>query len=615
MNKDTNDNEDTATSTDGLGQPEAPTTPLDDQEKAIADWESAVNAKNAVILKREEWVTSREEAILRRENAADVRDRTANDREDTADDREDNADSSEYIAAARDGVADIRDGTADQRENSLVMRESRATVREKEIRTEEALKAASNHLIIMLQRANAHLVSVSIEAHKMTEQVKLAKDQLAYLAHHDVLTDLPNRILLLDRLNSAIELAGRKGWQLALMYLDLDRFKHINDSLGHVIGDKLLQSVAERLLGCARHSDTISRQGGDEFVVLLPFIEQKEDAALCAQKLIEALKLPHHITSHDIHVNVSIGISIYPGDGLDAETLMKNADTAMFCAKEDRGNKFKFFEAEMNARAVHRHSIEASLHFALKRHEFVLYFQPKIELNSGMIVGVEALIRWQHPELGLVLPKQFVAIAEDCGLILPIGRWVLREACLQAQAWKQAGLPPITVSVNTSALEFHDTDFMKNITAILNETGLEPCYLELELTENVLMQDAEYANPVLQTLSELGVKLAIDDFGIGYSSLSYLKQFPINTLKIDQSFVQKMIGNPSDAGIVSAVINLGKTLNLRVIAEGVETPEQQAFLVARQCDEAQGYLLGRPMVAESFAELLQTGMQPSSPVL
>lgn len=594
--------------TDGLSQPEATSTPLADQEQAISDWENAVNAKNAAILKREEWVTSREEAILLRENAADVREGTADDREDTANVREGNADASENIAAARDGVADIRDGTANERENDLAMRETRATIREREILAEETLKAASNHLIIMLQKANAHLVTVSIEAHKMAEQVKIAKDQLAYLAHHDVLTDLPNRILLLDRLNSAIELAGRKGWQLALLFLDLDRFKYVNDSLGHVVGDKLLQSVAKRLLGCVRHSDTISRQGGDEFVVLLPFIEHREDAAQCAQKLIEALKLPHHISGHDIHVNVSIGISIFPDDGQDADTLMKNADTAMFCAKENRCNKFKFFEAEMNALAVHRHSIETSLHFALKRQEFVLYFQPKIELNSGLIVGVEALIRWQHPELGLVLPKQFVAIAEDCGLILPIGRWVLREACLQAQAWKQAGLPPITVSVNTSALEFHDTDFTKNISAILDETGLEPCYLELELTENVLMQDAEFANPVLQTLSELGVKLAIDDFGMGYSSLSYLKQFPINTLKIDQSFVQKMIGNPSDASIVSAVINLGKTLNLRVIAEGVETPEQQAFLVARQCDEAQGYYLGRPMVAESFAVLLQSGV-------
>lgn len=600
MTINTNEN-DTDISSYELDAKAVPVKPLMEQENAAMD-------KKTSVLKREESVTSREEAILLREHAADIREKTANDREDIADDRDENADASENTATVRDGVADIREDTADKREESIFMRESHAALREKEILVEDTLKAASNHLIIMLQQANAHLVTVSIEAQKMAEQVKVAKDQLAYLAHHDVLTDLPNRILLLDRLNSAIELAGRKGWQLALMFLDLDRFKHINDSLGHVVGDKLLQSVAQRLLGCARHSDTISRQGGDEFVVLLPVIEHTEDAAQCAQKLIAALKLPHHIAGHDIHVNVSIGISIYPDDAHDAETLMKNADTAMFCAKENKRNKFKFFEPEMNARAVQRHSIEASLHFALERQEFVLYFQPKIDLRSNMIVGVEALIRWQHPERGLMLPKQFIAIAEDCGLILPIGRWVLREACLQAQTWQQAGLPTITISVNTSAFEFHDIDFIKNLQVILEETGLEPCCLELELTENVLMQDAEFADPVLNSLSELGIKLAIDDFGIGYSSLSYLKQFPINTLKIDQSFVHKMIGNPNDASIVSAVINLGKTLKLRVIAEGVETPEQQAFLVARHCDEAQGYYLGRPMVAESFATLLQSGI-------
>lgn len=580
--------------TDDPAQPEVPAKSLTEQEKVVAPREVEVIAQKSSVLKREESISSREEAIKIREHAADV--------------REVNANSGKNIAAARDGVANILEGTADKREENIFLREMNVNLREKEILAEETLKATSNHLISMLQQANAHLVTVSIEAHKMAEQVKVAKDQLAYLAHHDTLTDLPNRLLLLDRLNSAIELAGRKGWQLALMFLDLDRFKHINDSLGHNIGDKLLQSVAQRLLSSARHSDTISRQGGDEFVVLLPFIEQREDAALCAQKLIAALKLPHQIIGHVIHVNASIGISIYPDDGQDSETLMKNADTAMFCAKENKRNKFKFFEPEMNARAVQRHSIEASLHLALERQEFRLYYQPKIELNSGMIVGVEVLIRWQHPELGLMLPKQFVAIAEDCGLILPIGRWVLRKACLQAQAWKQAGLPPITVSVNTSALEFHDLDFINNISLILEETGLEPCYLELELTENVLMQDAEFSDPVLKSLSDLGVKLALDDFGIGYSSLSYLKQFPINTLKIDQSFVHKMIGNPNDASIVSAVINLGKTLKLRVIAEGVETPEQQAFLIEQHCDEAQGYYLGRPMVAESFAALLQTGI-------
>ncbi|MBK8817290.1 MAG: EAL domain-containing protein [Methylococcaceae bacterium] len=599
------DKDNTAASSNKSDASVAPVKPLMNQENALMEDKPSV-------LNREESVSFREEAILLREHAADIREKTVNDREDSVDDRDENSSTvRDGVANIREDTADAREDAADKREESIFMRESHADLREKEILAEETLKAASNHLIIMLQQANAHLVTVSIEAQKMAEQVKVAKEQLAYLAHHDVLTDLPNRILLLDRLNSAIELAGRKGWQLALMFMDLDRFKHINDSLGHIVGDKLLQSVAKRLLGCARHSDTISRQGGDEFVVLLPVIEHTEDAAQCAQKLIAALKLPHHINGHDIHVNVSIGISIYPDDGQDAETLMKNADTAMFCAKENKRNKFKFFEPDMNARAVQRHSIEASLHFALERQEFVLYYQPKIDLSSGMIVGVEALIRWQHPERGLMPPKQFIAIAEDCGLILPIGRWVLREACIQAQAWHQAGLPRITISVNTSALEFHDIDFIKNLRVILKETGLEPCCLELELTENVLMQDAEFAEPVLNSLSELGIKLAIDDFGIGYSSLSYLKQFPINTLKIDQSFVHKMMGNPNDASIVSAVINLGKTLKLRVIAEGVETSEQQAFLVAQHCDEAQGYYLGRPMEAESFATLLQSGISNS----
>ncbi|NOT10410.1 MAG: EAL domain-containing protein [Methylococcaceae bacterium] len=472
--------------------------------------------------------------------------------------------------------------------------------------------AASDDHLKLLQQANAHLVIASIEAHKMAEQVQMAKDQLAHLAHHDVLTALPNRILLLDRMNSAIELAARQGWQLALMFMDLDRFKYVNDSLGHAVGDQLLQSVAQCLLDSARHSDTISRQGGDEFVVLLPFIERAEEAALCAQKIIVALDLPHHIDGHDLHISVSIGISIFPKDGQDAESLIKNADTAMYCAKESGRNKYKFFEPEMNIRAVRRHSMEASLRRALDRHEFVLYYQPKIDLNSGVIVGVEVLIRWQHPERGQILPTQFVSIAEDCGLILPIGRWVLREACLQAQAWRQAGLPPISIAVNTSALEFHAENFLQNIRDTLQEACLEPHYLELELTESVLMRDAEFTNTVLHELSDLGVTLAIDDFGTGYSSLSYLRQFPIDTLKIDQSFVNRIINSPDDASIVSAVISLGKSLKLRVIAEGVETSEQLAFLQAQQCDEVQGYYLGRPMVAEALASYLRTGVIPLS---
>lgn len=565
------------------GKPEMPVVPLTEGEQA----ESTVFNHEAFTLSREELVVTREVAVQLREGEANL----------------------------RDNIANVREDAFDVREHELKLREFQATLYEKEMLEGATLKAASDRLIIMLQQANAHLVTASIETLKMAEQVKVAKDQLAYLAHHDVLTGLPNRILLLDRLNSAIELASRKGWQLALMFLDLDRFKHINDSLGHVIGDQLLQSVAECLTGCARHSDTISRQGGDEFVILLPCIERTGDAELCAQKLIAAIRLHQSIAGHNIHIGVSIGISIYPDDAQDAETLIKNADTAMYCAKESRRTKYKFFEPEMNARAIQRHSIEVSLHLALKNQEFSLYYQPKVDLRSGLIVGVEALIRWQHPVLGEMLPTQFLPIAEECGLILPIGRWVLREACLQAQAWGQAGIPPISVSVNTSALEFHDMGFLENIRSTLEETGLEPRHLELELTETILMQDAEFTYPVLQGLADLGVKLAIDDFGIGYSSLNYLKQFPINTLKVDQSFVHKMTNNPDDASIVSAVINLGKSLKLRVIAEGVETPEQHAFLVAEDCDEVQGYYFGLPMVAESLTTLLQTGLSPVPSIL
>ena len=547
----------------------------------------------------EKEITRRENTVMHDEAAVLSREKSATAREDAADLRED-------AAHLREGAAQVREGEAD-------VREGVATTREREIRAAETLQAASDDHILMLQQANAHLVTASIEAHKLTEQVETAKADLDHLAHHDVLTDLPNRILLQDRLSQAIELARRQGRQLAVMFMDLDQFKHINDSLGHAVGDQLLQSVAQRLVACVRHSDTVSRQGGDEFVLLLPHIEHAEDAALSAQKMLAALALPHRIDQHELHITASIGISIYPGDGQDTETLIKNADTAMYYAKENGRNNYKFFEQDMNARAVQRQSVEASLRRALERQEFVLYYQPKINLHSGTIVGVEALIRWQHPQRGLLPPAQFVPIAEDCGLILPIGRWVLRQACLQAQAWLQAGLPPVTVAVNTSALEFRAKDFLENIRATLKDTGLEPRYLELELTESVLMRDAESTDSLLHALADLGVKLAVDDFGTGYSSLSYLRQFPIDTLKIDRSFVNQITSNPDYATIVSAVIGMGKSLKQSVIAEGVETAEQYAFLLAQQCDEGQGYYFGRPVVAEALATLLQTGVSPSLP--
>ncbi len=310
---------------------------------------------------------------------------------------------------------------------------------------------------------------------------------------------------------------------------------------------------------------------------------------------------------------MSIGISIYPDDGQDAQTLIKCADTAMYYAKENGRNNFKFFEQDMNTRAVQRQSIESSLRQALDRQEFLLHYQPKIDLQSVTIVGVEALIRWQHPQRGLLSPGEFIHIAEDSGLIRPIGRWVLREACRQAQTWLQAGFPPVTVAVNTSVLELRAEDFLENLRAILEETQIEPRYLEIELTESVLMRDAESTGSLLQAIADLGVKLAIDDFGTGYSSLSYLSRFPIDTLKIDQSFVNRMNGNPDDANIVSAVISMGKALRHRVTAEGVETPEQHASLLALHCDEGQGYYFGRPVPAEALTALLQTGLSLAMP--
>ena len=551
------------------------------------------------IARRESAVIGHEAAVLSRESLASAREDAAQVREGVADLREDAAHLRETAAQVREGEAHVREGAV--------------TSREQGIRAVEAEQATSDDQVLMLREANSNLVIATMEAHRLTEQVESAKVELDHLVHHDALTNLPNRMLMQDRLSQAIEVARRQRRQLAVMFMDLDRFKHINDSLGHAVGDQLLQSVAQRLVACVRHSDTVSRQGGDEFLLLLPYIEQADDATLSAQKMLTALAAPHQIDGSDLHISVSIGISVYPDDGQDAQTLIKCADTAMYYAKENGRNNFKFFELDMNTRAVQRQSIESGLRQALDRQEFVLHYQPKIDLLSGTIVGAEALIRWQHPQLGLLSPGEFVPIAEDSGLIRPIGRWVLREACRQARTWLQAGLPPITMAVNTSTLELGAEDFLENLRAILEETQIEPHYLELELTESVLMRDAELTGSLLQSIADLGVKLAIDNFGTGYSSLSYLSRFPIDTLKIDKSFVNRMNGNPDDANIVSAVISMGMSLRQRVIAEGVETPEQHASLLALHCDQGQGYYFGRPVPAEAFATLLQTGLSLAIP--
>ncbi len=439
--------------------------------------------------------------------------------------------------------------------------------------------------------------------------------EMSHLAQHDVLTDLPNRVLFNDRLTQAIALADRQGKQLAVMFLDLDHFKKINDSLGHDVGDKLLRSVAGRLKACMRRSDTISRLGGDEFVVLLSQVERAEDAAICARKTLRALTAPHTIDGKSLDINVSIGVSTFPVDGQDAESLMNRADNAMYEAKQRGRNNYQFFRHEMHALLAERQSLEADLRCALGRNEFVLHYQPILNLQTGQITGVEALIRWLHPQRGLIYPVQFMPIAEECGLILSVGQWVLVEACKQTRAWLDAGLGVVRVSVNVSAAEFGAKDFLSGVQAVLIATGVEPQNLELELTESVLMDDAEAAVVTLVKLKAMGVQIAIDDFGTGYSSLSYLRKFPINALKIDQSFVRQITSVPDDTTIVTAVISMGRSLNLRVVAEGVETREELAFLRARQCEEAQGYYFRRPVPPGQFGILLKAGIPETTAAL
>lgn len=428
-------------------------------------------------------------------------------------------------------------------------------------------------------------------------------EQVAHLAEHDHLTGLPNRLLLNDRLNQAIAMASRNKNLMAILFLDLDNFKHINDSLGHPAGDKLLQSVAGRLLRCVRAPDTVSRQGGDEFVLLLHNLRHAEDPATTARRILNALKEAHSIEGHDLHVTASIGISVFPEDGMDAETLLKNADTAMYQAKESGRQNFRFFKPEMNVKAVERQSMEEDLRRAIERHEFTLHYQPIVNLKSESITGAEALLRWTHPTQGFVPPAAFIPVAENSGLILSIGAWVLREACRQAKAWADAGLRPIMISVNVSALQFRSEGFLDSLTAILKETGLRPESLILEVTESVLMERAKRGILTLRILREKGVQVAIDDFGTGYSSLSYLREFNVDSLKIDQSFVREIATTSNEKSIVSAIISMGRSLGLRVVAEGVETPEALAFLKAQDCDEAQGYYFSPAIPAAQFAEL------------
>jgi len=430
-------------------------------------------------------------------------------------------------------------------------------------------------------------------------------DRLLHSTQHDSLTGLPNRSLLIDRLGQSVALALRHQAQFAVMFLDLDGFKHINDSLGHQTGDKLLQSIAKRLQKCVRAVDTVSRQGGDEFIVLLQELEDAEDALIGARRVLEAVTGTHLIDGHSLQVTASLGVSVYPSDGKDSETLIKNADTAMYQAKRQGHHHYAFFKPSMNDVAVERQYIEEELRRGLEQDEFTLHYQPKYSLKTGEIVGAEALIRWIHPTRGVVPPGKFIPIAEDCGLIVQIGAWVLRQACRQARAWVDEGLPATPVAVNVSAIRFGHEDFARHLFAILDETGLDGGSLELEMTEGVLMQRTEQAATLLNTVRDRGVQVSIDDFGTGYSSLSYLTKFPLDALKIDQSFVHNITDTPNKAAIVSAIISMGRSLGLRVIAEGVETVEDLEFLKTHDCDEAQGFYFSPAIPPKEFAKMLR----------
>nr|WP_315235677.1 EAL domain-containing protein [uncultured Albidiferax sp.] len=491
----------------------------------------------------------------------------------------------------------------EQREAAVAAREQAVLAREDALHAEAELAAQA---AAQLREANERLVVATVHAQTMTETAEGATAQMSYMAKHDILTGLPNRSLLTDRIEQSIALALRHEQKVALVYLDLDNFKHINDSLGHAVGDELLQAVAKRLNDSVRQSDSVCRLGGDEFVLLLAEIDTAEDAARTAAMLVEAASQPYLVGDHRLHVSASIGLSIYPDDGSDVETLLRNADTAMYQAKKNGRNNYQVFSRDMNVRAVARQTIEVVLHQALDHGGFVLHYQPKVNLDTGAIIGAEALLRLQRPEQPLMYPAHFVGVAEECGLIVPMGKWVLREACNQAAAWRRAGLPFSQMAVNVSAVELHGKDFLSGVRAVLEETGLDPCALELELTESGLMQDNEPTMTTLRALKDLGVRIAIDDFGTGYSSLSYLRRFPIDTLKIDQSFVRDIQSGNGEAKLVSAIIAMGRSLDLRVIAEGIETREQLVFLQSQNCAEGQGFYFSRPVVAELYAVAMQT---------
>lgn len=446
---------------------------------------------------------------------------------------------------------------------------------------------------------------------------KRMQQNLSQLAQYDHLTGLPNRNLLSDRLTQALLRASRGKKGVAVMFLDLDRFKQINDGFGHSAGDQLLVSVADRLTRCLRREDTVARFAGDEFVVILEGIADGSHSGVVAEKILRSLSAPLVIDGKEMHIPISIGIAVYPQDGADKETLMRNADAAMYQAKNDGGNSVRFYESCMNERSYERLMMQNALRPAMERKELALYYQPVYALDAGRIVGLEALLRWRHPSRGLLLPADFMRLMEETGIIVPVGEWVLRTACAQYQSWRRAGLPPVGLQVNLSARQLGQSGFTDFVERTLRETAIDPTAVTLELSENTLMENARQANDALKALHALGLRLSVDDFGTGYSSLPYLKRFAVHTLKIDRSLVADLPHNSENVVIVRAIINLAHDLRLKTIAEGVETPEQLAFLRAHGCDQAQGFLFSAPLVPEEVPDFVadpSRGWPPLGPL-
>jgi diguanylate cyclase (GGDEF)-like protein/PAS domain S-box-containing protein len=514
----------------------------------------------------------------------------------------------EELVSARDDLA-LRQHVTDSVEDSEAYTERVKYLyshREEKSRDEFSLKNGK-----VFDRYSAPLVD-SEEQYRgriwyfrdITER-KLAEKQIQFLAYYDALTGLPNRTLLQDRLAKALAGARRHKHKVALLFLDLDRFKDINDSLGHSVGDLLLQAVSERLKKWGREQDTVARLGGDEFLITVTQVKDLTDVAVAAERLMDAMTAPFVVQGHSLNVDCSIGISIFPEHGADCETLIKNADAAMYGAKDSGRNNFRFFAEDMNAQAVERLSLENSLRSALGKNQLFLVYQPQMDVATCRITGLEALLRWRHPDLGLVPPDKFIRIAENCGLIVPIGEWVLSTACSQARKWQNEGLPLVTIAVNVSAVQFRQEGFCELVRRVLHETGLAPQYLELELTESLLLVNADVTLSVLRELKSMGLTLAIDDFGTGYSNFTSLRQFGVSKLKIDRSFISDVATNPDASAITVAIISMAKSLRLKVIAEGVENEAQMSFLRAHQCDEIQGYYFSRPLTVDNVADKLR----------